>query len=126
MRGYFDDAGQPRIAVSIFGNRGEATIDAVIDTGFDGALCPPLPLAIPLGLELHGRINYELADGTVKRDLTFEAIIHLGETVDRSEISLTESEDALLGSELLNGYVLEIDYGNRTVEIRESAVNHEA
>ena len=65
-------------------------------------------------------------DGTVKRELTFEATIRLGEAVDRVEISLTESEDALLGSELLNGYVLEIDYGNRTVEIRESAVNHEA
>ena len=126
MRGYFDDARQPRIVVSIFGNRGEATIDAVIDTGLDGALCLPLSLAIPLGLELHGRINYELADGTIKRELTFEATIHLGEAVDQAEISLTESEDALLGSELLDDYVLEIDYGNRTVEIRESLVNSAA
>ena len=126
IRGYFDDVGQPRIAVSIFGNRGEVTVDAVIDTGFDGSLCLPLSLAIPLGLELYGRINYELADGTIKRELTFEATTRLGEAVDRAEISLTESEDALLGSELLEDYVLEIDYGNRTVEIRESVVNHEA
>ena len=126
IRGYFDDAGQPRIAVSIFGNRGEAAINAVIDTGFNGSLCLPLPLAIPLGLELYGRINYELADGTIKRELTFEATIRLGEAINRAEISLTESEDALLGSELLDGYILEIDYGNRTVEIRESAINHEA
>ena len=126
IRGYFDDVGQPRIAVSIFGNRGELTIDAVIDTGFDGSLCLPLSLAIPLGLELHGRINYELADGTIKRELTFEATIRLGEAMNQVEISLTESEDALLGSELLDGYVLEIDYGNRTVEIRESPMNSEA
>lgn len=126
IRGYFDDVGQPRIAVSIFGNRGELTIDAVIDTGFDGSLCLPLSLAIPLGLELHGRINYELADGTIKRELTFEATIRLGEAMNQVEISLTESEDALLGSELLDGYVLEIDYSNRTVEIRESPTNHEA
>ncbi|RKU14601.1 hypothetical protein C6502_00405 [Candidatus Poribacteria bacterium] len=101
ISGYFDDAGQPRIAASVFGNRGEATIDAVIDTGFNGSLCLPLSLAIPLGLELYGRINYELADGTIKRELTFEATIRLGETVNRAEIFLTESEDALLGSELL-------------------------
>ena len=126
IRGYFDDVGQPRITVSIFGNRGEVTIDAVIDTGFDGSLCLPLSIAIPLGLELYGRINYELADGTIKRELTFEATIRLGEIVNRAEISLTESEDVLLGSELLDGYVLEIDYRNRTVEIRESVVNHEA
>ena len=89
-------------------------------------MCLPLSLAIPLGLELYGRINYELADGTIKRELTFEVTIRLGEAVDRAEISLTESEDALLGSELLEDYVLEIDYGNRTVEIRESLINCEA
>lgn len=50
----------------------------------------------------------------------------MGEAVDRAEISLTQSEDALLGSELLDGYVLEIDYGNRTVEIRESLINRAA
>jgi clan AA aspartic protease len=126
IHGYFDNVGQPRIAVSIFGNRGEVTIDAVIDMGFNGPLCLPLSLAIPLGLELYGRINYELADGTIKRELTFEATIHLGEAVNRAEIFLTESEDALLGSELLAGYILEIDYSNRTVEIRESPMNSEA
>jgi clan AA aspartic protease len=120
MHGYFDHEDRPRIPVSLFGNRAELTLDALIDTGFDGALCVPTLLAIPLGLELHGRIQYELADGTIKRELTFQAIVHLGTEVHRTEIILTESEDTLLGSELLDGYVLEIDYGNRTVEIRKS------
>ena len=126
MRGYFNDAGQPRITVFLFGNRGETTIDALIDTGFDGALCVPTPIAIPLGLELYGDQYYELADGTISQGLTYQAIVHLGEETRRIEISLTESEDALLGSELLDGYVLEINYGNRTVEIRESPMNSEA
>ena len=125
MRGYFDNKGQPRITVSLFGNRAETTIEALIDTGFDGALCVPIPLAIPLGLELHGRISYELADGTVRHDLTFQAMVHLGEETHQTEIILTESEDALLGSELLEGYILEIDYGNRTIEIRKSVVKRE-
>ena len=126
MRGYFDDTGQPRITVLLSGNRGETTIDALIDTGFDGALCVPIPAAIPLGLELYGDHYYELADGTVRHDVTFQGIIYLDEEACQIEISLTESEDALLGSELLDGYVLEIDYGNRTVEIRESLINREA
>jgi len=54
IHGYFDGAGRPRVTVSVFGNRGETTIDALIDTGFDGALCVPIPVAIPLGLELYG------------------------------------------------------------------------
>jgi clan AA aspartic protease len=120
MQGHFDNKGYPKITVSLFGNRAEATIEASIDTGFDGSLCVPIPVAIPLGLELYGYHPYELADGTIKQELTFQGIVHLGEEVHRTEISLTESEDALLGSELLEGYVLEIDYGNRTVEIRKS------
>ncbi|MBI1924867.1 clan AA aspartic protease [Candidatus Poribacteria bacterium] len=108
---------------SLFGNRGETTIDALIDTGFDGALCVPIPIAIPLGLELYGDHTYELADGTIKQELTYRAIVHLGEETCRIEVILTESEDALLGSELLEGYVLEIDYGNRTIEIRKSLGN---
>ena len=126
MRGYFDDTGQPRITVLLSGNRGETTFDALIDTGFDGALCVPISVAIPLGLELYGDHYYELADGTVGHDVTFQGIVYLAEEACQIEISLTKSEDALLGSELLDGYVLEIDYSNRTVEIRESVVNHEA
>jgi len=123
IHGYFDGAGRPRVTVSLFGNRGETTIDALIDTGFDGALCVPIPIAIPLGLELYGDHTYELADGTIKQELTYRAIVHLGEETHRTEIILTESEDALLGSELLEGYILEIDYGNRTIEIRKSLRN---
>lgn len=125
MRGFFDEEGHPRIEVSLFGSRAEATIEVLIDTGFDGALCVPIPLAIPLGLELYGDHNYELADGTIKQELTYRAIIHLGEETHRAEIVLTESEEALIGSELLEGYILEIDYGNRTVEIRKSPANNE-
>lgn len=125
MRGYFDNEGRPRITASLFGSRAETTMEPLIDTGFDGALSIPIPLAIPLGLELHGWASYELADGTVRHDLTFQGIVHLGEETRRAEIILTEAEDALLGSELLEGYVLEIDDGNRTVEIRESLVSHE-
>ena len=103
MRGYFDDTGQPRITVLLSGNRGETTIDPLIDTGFDGALCVPIPIAIPLGLELYGDHYYELADGTVRHDVTFQGTVHLAEETRRTEIILTESEDALLGSELLDG-----------------------
>ena len=55
----------------------------------------------------------------------FEGIVHLGEEAHRTEVSLTESDDALLGSELLEGYILEIDYGTHTVEIRKSSVNRQ-
>jgi predicted aspartyl protease len=36
-----------------------------LDTGFDGFLCLPTPVAVSLGLELIDVVSSELADGTV-------------------------------------------------------------
>ena len=119
MLGYFDREKRPRITVSVIGNRAETSVDALIDTGFDGALHLPISIAIPLGLELHGDVRIELADGTVKHELTFLATIKLGGVSARKEVTLTEFDTPLLGSEILEDYVLEIYYVNRTVKIRK-------
>lgn len=110
----------PMVVVSVSVHHTKSTVDAQIDTGFDGSLCLPISLAILLGLELAGTIGFMLADGTLKRDYTFWATITLGEESFRKEILITESDITLLGSELLENRVLEIDYGNRTVKIRKS------
>ena len=56
MHRCFDNQGHPRISVSLFGNRGEATIDEVTHTGFDGVFVRTnLTIhTIPSGLELYG------------------------------------------------------------------------
>jgi len=46
---------------------------AVVDTGFDGAVCLPVSIAVNLGLELVGREFVEYADGRVVRELLFGA-----------------------------------------------------
>jgi len=120
MFGYFDEAGSPTISVSVSGRRTGITIDAIIDTGFNGALSIPISVAIPLGLELTATVEYELADGTIKQQMMFEATIQLGDEFFDTDILVNESDIALLGSELLKGKVLTVDYGNGTVEISRS------
>ena len=46
--------------------RKSVEIDAIIDTGFDGSLCLPVPIAIQLGLELSCSQVVELADGSLQ------------------------------------------------------------
>jgi len=120
MLGYFDEDGSPMISVSVSGRRTGITIDAIIDTGFSSALSIPISVAIPLGLELTTTGEYELADGTIKRQMMFGATIRLGEEFFETDILLNESDIALIGSELLKDKVLVVDYGNDTVEIRSS------
>lgn len=91
-----------------------------MDTGFDGDLSLPVQIAVQLGLELYSIQPFELADGIVKNQLVFSGEIEFGETKRLAEITLTESEDALIGSGLFEGMALEIDYVNREVKLRSA------
>lgn len=104
MKGYIDEYGQPRISISVNG----LLIDAVVDTGFDSELCLPIQLAIRLGLKLKDVTMFELADGTIKRELVFFGSIKFGQETKDVGIVLTESEDALIGTEMLSEHILKI------------------
>ncbi|MDZ7290190.1 MAG: hypothetical protein ONB44_23925 [candidate division KSB1 bacterium] len=120
--GYVDRLRQPRIKLTVKGNRKSININPVIDTGFNGYLSLPVAIAIPLGLELKGEVPVELADGSMKKELTFRgSVVWQGLEYD-IDIFLTESVDALLGSGLLQGQRLTIGYANRSVTIEPDAV----
>lgn len=92
-------------------------IEAIIDTGFDGALCLPTVVAVPLGLELINQVEVELADGTVKADLLFAgAVRFLGQTKEVM-ISLTDSEEPLIGIALLADCRLTVDFPTAHVKL---------
>ncbi|MGH7453366.1 MAG: hypothetical protein ACRENG_18595 [bacterium] len=119
--GYFDKFQHPRIRLTVKGSRKSLGINPVIDTGFDGDLCLPVKIAIQLGLELYGQSFVELVDGSKKHELTFQGSVLWQDKERLARIFLTDSEDALIGSDLLQGQKLAIDYANRAVTI-ESAV----
>ena len=90
-----------------------------MDSGFDGHLCLPTGLAVQLGLELIGEQPIELADGTQKDELVFAGSVRfLGETRE-VQIMLTNSEDALLGTRLLDHYPVSIDFPGGRVRLRQ-------
>ena len=115
-QGYFDEYSQARIRLAVGGLYQERLVDAVIDTGFDGDLCLPIQIGIQLGLELKDVTRIELADGTIKQEMVFAGIARWGRQRKVVNILLTESEDALVGMNLLS--YLELDVVNRTVRLR--------
>jgi len=116
LEGYFDEYRQPRVRITVAGTHDEISVDAVIDTGFDGDLCLPTQIAIELGLELRDVMSVGLADGALKQELLFAGVVQLGRRRKAVNILLTESEDTLLGTNLLS--YLELDFVHRTVRLR--------
>jgi clan AA aspartic protease len=119
VTGFIDDAGHPKVELTVIGKRGEITLTPTIDTGFDGQLCLPTEVAIQLGLELIGRLFIELADGTRQRSLVFSGLVKIGATEEEVDIILTEADDSLVGTGLLQGRVVTLDFQRKRVEISE-------
>jgi clan AA aspartic protease len=105
----------PYIEVVVIGNRGQIDTVALLDTGFDGDLSLPMEIGVVLGLELRDMVETELADGTVILELTYTAHIEWDGEFRRVSVTLTRSDEALLGTKLLEGKSVNIDF--RTGEV---------
>jgi clan AA aspartic protease len=116
--GHVDEQGWPLLPVLIKGARAEVTLEAVIDTGFDGSLCVPVEVAVQLGLELIGFQTVEYADGRRSRELVFLGSVVLAGQERKVEISLTDAQEALVGTELLAHFTLEINFPQKSVRLR--------
>lgn len=69
IEGVIREVGTPVLPVKVMGRGGaEVTVEGILDTGFDGFLCLPVPVAVSLGLELIDVTHTELADGTIVED----------------------------------------------------------
>jgi clan AA aspartic protease len=96
---------------------GGDAFECVIDTGFDGALILPAPVAARLALPVVARLVFELVGGArMTADVALGEIEWLGEQ-RRIEVIISESNDALIGTEMFVGAKLLLDYANRLVTI---------
>ena len=119
LRGSIDEYGHCWVPVTIVGLRQEISVEAILDTGFDGWVCLPMRLAVQLGLELCGFQTVELADGTQKEELVFSSEVIFGNKRDEVDITLTSGGDTLVGLGLLANSVVSIDLVGRTMEIMQ-------
>ena len=81
----------------------EATIDAIIDTGFDGFLTLPASVVADLALPLAGATRAALGDGSEVFLDAFEAVV-LWDCDERRVVTLETKGEALVGMAMLSGY----------------------
>lgn len=99
---------------------GEIPIEAIIDTGFNGALCLPLGIIKQLGLPRIGSFHYILANGDLaKTDTYYLDFEWLGKKRGIDIIS-SHDEIALLGMELLEDTKTVLDPRKNILTIEKS------
>lgn len=93
------------------------TVECLVDTGFTGALVLPQALVGRLNLPIVGREVFEMVGGRqFIASLAFVDIEWLGEA---RTVRVIVNEETLLGTELLDGTRLTIDYISHTVTVSD-------
>lgn len=109
--------GIPRITVEV----GGVSWSAIIDTGFNGGLELPASLMDALNPEPAGRVLSELAGGQfVEEDAWFIDFDFDGETLD-VEAMFVDSDEILIGTQVLESHRLEIDFPRGRVTVVRSS-----
>lgn len=120
LSGEINEKNQLWIPITVNGQQGQATsVLALVDTGFTGELQLPITIAIPLGLRLDAVGTFEFADGRTAKKMLFSATITLGTTTRPVTVSVVDSNTPLLGTGLLHGCVLNIDFAKKMFTIQE-------
>jgi clan AA aspartic protease len=116
IAGIVTEDGVPTIEVQVGGQR----CRAVVDTGFNGELELPRRLRSLVRARFVGRATSILAaDQSIEEDLFLVDFPFDGRTV-RAQATFVDGDEILIGTRMLQGYQLRIDFSARTVAIERA------
>jgi len=119
VNGFVDDQLRALLRVPVSTSRDGARTDlqAWIDTAFNGGLAIPHKQVADLGLAKQSSAEAVLADGRTVELETFACFLDwFGQTYE-TQVAASDGECVLLGTMLLDGHRLEINYSSKTVEL---------
>ena len=106
-----------QVAIKRTPSSGGETVEAWVDTAFDGHFVFAMPLIEELGLETLVETDAILADGTQVTLETYVAYIEWFGVVIPLQVVANDGKFPLLGTALLIERRLLIDYVNRSLEL---------
>lgn len=120
MIGHVDDKLRALFPISLAGDATtkQTEILAWVDTAFNGSLVVPRAVVQDLGLVQESSAEAILADGNTVELETYGCFFEWFGSTYETQIVVNDSELPLLGTMLLAGHRLEIDYQRQTVVIQ--------
>lgn len=119
MNGFVDDQLRALLRVPISASRDGARTELVawIDTAFNGGLAIPRKQVDELKLSKQSSAEAILADGRSVELETFACFFDWFGNTFETQIAASDGDYPLLGTLLLDGHRLEINYAAKTVEV---------
>lgn len=119
LTGQVDDALRAliRIPLRAAPNAPPQEMVAWVDTAFNGGLTIPRSLIAGLGLPQEGAVEAVLANGQSVELETFDCYLDWFGATYRLQVIASDAAHPLLGTLLLSGRRLIIDYAGKTVEL---------
>ena len=119
MNGFVDDQLRALLGVPVSASRDGQRTDLVvwIDTAFNGGLAIPRKQVPELGLSKQSSAEAILADGRAVELETFACFLDWFGNTYETQVAASEGEYPLLGTMLLNGRRLDINYAAKPVEL---------
>jgi clan AA aspartic protease len=118
LKGQVNRHGEPVISIQLVLRNRPANFTAVIDTGFNGYLSVPRRLLVRSKWLAIGTEKFEIATGAL-----VEQEIYLGDAIfdgQRGPVYsvATEAKDILIGTKLLRGKTLVVNFQTKQVSVR--------
>jgi clan AA aspartic protease len=115
--GFLNSDDAPALSLEVRGPDGERSFEAVIDTGFNGALTLPPSWIDSLGLPQSGEERVSLADGRVIVVPLYVGYVLLDDQAYEVDVAKAQT-DPLVGTALFWGFSLYVEFqANGAVEI---------
>lgn len=118
-RGRLDADLTPYLPITLHGTR-DTTIDAIVDTGFSEHLCLARRLRRRMSLIFLGWQSFELADGRTVREPVYEGEVTFDGARQRVLVTVTRSADTLVGTALLKGKQLTVNFHSGEVIVEDA------
>ena len=115
IQGRINNQREPRLSLEVHGIDGP--VDVILDTGFSGALCLSKRHIECLGMTPKGVEWYELGNGSLVAQPVYLVRIRWFGSEREVEAIMTGAEDSMIGSELMIGCLVTLDYASGELAI---------
>jgi len=118
LQGFINEKLEPIVEdVFLMTREGHVPVEAILDTGFNGALCLPRKFQPLCELSVLGLETFELADGTLIQEMLYLGQLLLNDTPYFVELTLTDADQALLGMQVLLDKVATLNLKTMRIEV---------